>query len=386
MRFNAVLFYLIAVSVFLGFSGCRKQKRDVVFDRQYAGELKKIREKEFVFMATNQVPGAAFAIAKEGKLIYSEGLGLASKDLNVPATRKTKFRIGQVSELFTSLMYHLMTEEGILHPDSTVQHYLPGFPEHRHKVKLRHLVNQTSGIREPRSDEKDWRGLNVSIQQGLLNFDKDSLVVEPGAMQLLSLFNYNLLGAIMEKVSEKHFYALLEEYITDTLELENTVVDHPLITVENRTDFFDYNLVAQVIHATFRDMRYKAPSEGLLSTAEDLVTLGNAILESEYISEEIREKLFEPVVLNDGTTSRMANGWMLLQTPAGIGARGRAGSVTGGAAALLLFPEEKLVVAGACNLSVQPEDIPVFDMALPFLPDPEDSKSNNVEQSSPKED
>ena len=367
MKLNATLFYLILISALFSYTGCRQKKRDIVFETKYKEELKKVREKEFLFMATNQVPGASFAIVKNGELIYSEGLGMASKDLNVPATRKTKFRIGQVSELFTSLMYFLMVEEGILHPDSTVSHYFPNFPKHKYNIKLHNLVNQTSGLREPDHQEKDWRGLNVKLQQGLLNFDKDSLVFAPGAMQVLSMFNYNLLGSIMEKVNNKQFYALLEKYITDTLNLENTVVDHPLVTIENRTDFFDYNLIAQVVHATFRDMRYRAPSQGLLSTAEDLVKFGNAILESEYISEEIRLKLFEPVVLADGTKARMTGGWMLLQTSNNMEARGRAGSVTGGAAALLLFPEEKLVVAGACNLTVEPEDIPVFDLARPFL-------------------
>lgn len=367
MKIKSVFIYLILFSILTAFTRCNNEKRDIIFDNTYREEIKEARNKQFLFMAGNRVPGASFAISVDNEIIYSEGLGLASKDLNVPVTRKTKFRIGEVSELFTSLLFHLLTEKGMLHPDSAVRHYLPDFPVDKTGIRLQHLVNQTSGLRQPTTEEKNWRGLNVTLQQGLLNFDKDTLVFKPGMYQMLSMYNYNLLGGIMEKVTQKPFSRLLEEFITDTLNLNGTVVDHPLATVENRSDFFDYNIIAQVVHATFRDLRYRAPSQGLLSTAEDLVKFGNAVLNSEYISDEIGLKLFQPVELSDGTKARMTNGWMLLQTSDGRTAYGRSGQITGGAAALLIFPEEKVVVAGACNLTVEPTDIPVLEMVQPFL-------------------
>ncbi|MCD6355291.1 MAG: serine hydrolase [Prolixibacteraceae bacterium] len=105
-------------------------------------------------------------MAKQGKIIYSEGLGEASRDLNVPVTLKTRFRTGEVSELFTSLIYQLMVEKGILNPDSTVQHYLPGFPPKKEfKLTLKQLVDHTSGIRKPYFSEKNSQGLNIRIKK-----------------------------------------------------------------------------------------------------------------------------------------------------------------------------------------------------------------------------
>jgi CubicO group peptidase (beta-lactamase class C family) len=171
----------------------------------------------------------------------------------------------------------------------------------------------------------------------------------------------------MEKASGNQYHQILEEYITDTLHLENTVVDHPFITIKNRADYFDFNYIMQVVNATFRDMRYRAPSEGLLSSAEDLVKFGNAILFSEYIPDNVKKKLFEPVELPNTVQSNMANGWMLIKTGDGETVYGRGGSVTGGSAVLLIYPEQKIVIAGAGNLNVGPENIPVFEMARPFL-------------------
>jgi len=222
---NGVKFVVLFLLLF-SFSHCKKTQTNVLYDRQYIEEIKATREDLFQYMTGNFIPGGNFAIAKEGKLIYSEGMGLASKDLEVPVTRETKFRIGDVSEIFTALIYHKMIEEGTLHPDSTVQFYLPDFPEKEYPLPIYHLINHASGIREPYSSEENWQALNVSLQKGLDQFREDSLIIPPGIYQISSFFNYNLLGAIMENVTGKRIHEILKEYVTDTLGLEHTVTDN----------------------------------------------------------------------------------------------------------------------------------------------------------------
>ncbi|MFW6290185.1 MAG: serine hydrolase domain-containing protein [Mariniphaga sp.] len=374
------VFKLIVLLVLLShLTGCRKNEAEINYDRSYINEIKTARKDVSFYMARNFVPGANVAVAKEGKIIYSEGLGLASKDLEVPARRSTKFRIGEVSEVFTTLLYHIMVEKGILHPDSAVQSYYPQFPEKQYSISLRHLVQQTSGIRPPTHIEEDWRGLNISIKKGIENFENDSLQSPPGMFQISSMFNYNLLGAIMEETTGRHFHNLLKDYVTDTLALANTQVDNPLAVIENRSDYFDHDFIAQVVHATTRDMRYRVPSSGLLSNAEDLVKFGNALLFSEYISDDIREKLFEPLILPGDIPALMSNGWITLEDRSGKKFYGKSGSVTGGSAAILIYPEDELVVAFASNLSAISEDMPVFHIAGHFLPD------DNEEQQTPQE-
>jgi serine beta-lactamase-like protein LACTB, mitochondrial len=357
----------VLLVILFSLSNCKKGNNDIIYDRKYIDEIKAARQDAVFYMSRNFVPGATFAIAKDGKIIYSEGIGLASKDLNVPATRNTKFRIGQVSELFTNLIYQKLVENGTLHPDSTVQFYYPDFPEKQFKLPIRHLVYHTSGIREPRGEEKDWRGLNVSLEAGIENFKNDSLDFPPGMYLVPSLYNYNLLGVVMEKITGKRFNELLEEFVTDTLNLENTVTDNPFVTIEGRAQFYDNNFIAQVVNATTRDMRYRNPSEGMLSNAEDLIKFGNAVLFSGYFSEEIKSRLFEPVLLFNDIPSQMANGWVLIYDRDGRTIYGRSGSVTGGSAVLLIYPEEKLVFAAATNLTSMSDDLPVFSMASHFL-------------------
>jgi len=360
---------LLLSAMILAFGGCEKEQADLIYDRSYISEIKQIRKEFSYFLSRNYIPGGNIAIAKDNKIIYSEGMGFASTELEVPMTRENKLRIGDVSELFTSIIYLKLVEEGVLEPDSTVQHYLEYYPETNLRLAIKHLPYHTSGIRRENSEESDWDGLHASIRKGLESFMYDELTSPPGWYEEVSMFNPNLLGAVMEKAKNKRFPELLKEYLTDTLNLTNTVVDNPSKTIRGRSEFYSQNMIGQIVNAPFRDMRYKAPSKGILSTAEDLVKLGMAILESNYFSEEFKKNIFEPCDLYGNYKSRMANGWVLTLDKKGREVNVSTGSVTGGGAAILIYPEEKLVLACAINLTLG-NDVPLFEIANHFLQDP----------------
>ena len=358
---------LILMAVLLSLTNCKKSNIDIVYDRKYLKEIKEIRKEFAFYLGRNFIPGGSLAIALDGKIIYSEGFGLASKELNVPTNRNTKFRIAKVSELFTSAIYQMMVQEGILNPDSTVQHYLTGFPQKKYKLTLRDLANHTSGLREPISSELDWNGSAISLEDRIEYFKNDTLLYEPGYLQYSTAFDYDLLGAVIEKVSKKRYSELLKEYITDTLNLSNTEIDDPFKNITGRTNYFDKNIFASTLNAEFCDLRSRASSEGILSNAEDLVKFGNAILISSAIPDEVKKRLFEPITLKNNTTSQIANGWIITQTREGRKLYGQAGGVIGGGATLLIYPDEKLVIASTVNLTSAMEDFPAPILTEPIF-------------------
>nr|WP_319268033.1 serine hydrolase domain-containing protein [uncultured Draconibacterium sp.] len=369
-----------AIQVFILFfvvitlTNCKKSETDIVYDKKYIDEIKEVRKELSFYMRNNFIPGAQIAISKNGKMIYSEGIGLASKDLEVKTTRDTKFRIGSLSELYTTLIYLKMVEDGTLIPDSTIQHYLPEFPKKKLPVTVKNLKDHTSGIREMNSRESGWQGLNVTLKKGLEIFQDDELMAPPGAFQKESRLNFNLLGAVMEEASGKNFYELLEQYVTDTLHFENTCPDNAFTSIKGRTDFFDHNVIAQVVNAISIDMRWRAPSDGLLSSAEDLVKLGNIYLNSHYLNDSTRAHIFEPAILNNNQPSQFANGWIILHNRQGKTAYGREGFVRGGSSAMLIYPEEELVIAYTSNLTQERANSPLFEIADFFIPKPEETK------------
>jgi CubicO group peptidase (beta-lactamase class C family) len=363
---------LLLFVILIGLTNCEKKTQTILYDSKYKKEIAEVRKQASLYLMLNNVPGATMAISKDGKIVYSEGMGLASKDLQVPVSRNTKFRVGEISGLFTSLMYQMMVENGTLHPDSTVQAYIPDFPLSNfrgtaNKITLNQLVAQSSGIRPQYSSEQKWDGRSTTLQKSIDMFKDDPLESVPGWYESPSTYNYNLLGAIMEKATGKYFPELLHEYIIDSLDLTNTAIDNPFTTVPGRTDFFDFNMVSQVVKAAYEDFRYRAPSDGVLSNAEDLVKFGNIVMNSEKISDQIKQRLFVPTKLYGDFPPTLANGWIVQKNNLDQFYYGKIGGVTGGGAVLLLIPDEKLAVAVAVNLTSTSE-IPVFTIFGSFLP------------------
>lgn len=369
---------VILFAVLFGLSNCKKATNDIIYSKKYIKEIKAVRTEIGFFMASGFIPGANIAVSKNGELIYSEGIGLASKELNARATRETKFRIGSITELFTSAIYLKMIENGVLNPDSSVQFYYPEFPEKKTTLKLKHLVNHTSGIREPQYKEKMGNTLNMNIEKGISMFMDEELVSPPGEYQALSSFNYNLLGVVMQKAENKRFTKLFKSYLGDTLHLDNTVFDSPYLTINNRSQSYDHNMISQVVNSTTIDLRKSAPSDGLLSTSEDLVKLGNALLSNNYFSETTRKDMFTEITLSNGIAANMVNSWMILHDSKGRIIYGKEGSVKGGSASILIYPEEKLVIAFAANLTEATSSLPIFKIAEHFLP--KDEKNEQAEQ------
>ena len=241
------------------------------------------------------------------------------------------------------------------------------FKNHQYPLLIKHLAYHTSGIRYPKAEEENRRALNVSLTEGIDQIKNDTLIYPPGMMQNQNMFNYNLLGALMEKSTGKTFNTLLKEYITDTLKLSNTLIDNPYAVIKSRSDFYEQNFMGQMFNATTYDLRYKVSSEGILSNAEDLVKFGNAIYDTKILSENKKSDLLYPILFADNKPSVISKGWIKSIDKEGRIFYGRAGGVVGGGASLIIYPEEKLVVAVTVNVTDKQGQIPVILFANQFL-------------------
>src|SRR4051812_4569612 len=79
-------------------------------------------------MQERQVPGAAIAVVKNGKIEKKRGTGVASVKLGVPATTKTFFKTGSEKKQMTAAAVMLLVEDGKINPDAQISVYLPNTP------------------------------------------------------------------------------------------------------------------------------------------------------------------------------------------------------------------------------------------------------------------
>jgi CubicO group peptidase (beta-lactamase class C family) len=74
-----------------------------------------------------QVPGAAIAIVKDGKVIYARGFGFRNVEKKLPVTADTLFAIGSCTKAFTATILGILVDEKKLEWDKPVRDYLPDF-------------------------------------------------------------------------------------------------------------------------------------------------------------------------------------------------------------------------------------------------------------------
>lgn len=359
-----LIFPVIASLLFL-FSGCSKKEEPArFFDYKYKKVLKEARQEAYFYQARNFVPGGSIAVSVDGKLVWSEGIGQVSTDLEAPAGRKSCYRMGQISQILTSIAFYQLVENGKISPEDDLAKLLPEFGTKKYPVPLKHLLTQTSGIRQPTEDELSYRGGN-SFRDASKAVYNDTLLFPPGMYQFPTYYAYNLLGAVIENKEGRDFSRIIKS-ITDTLGLTSVVPDNPLITVKGRSAYYDRNVVAQVINAIPQDIRYRLPSEGYLSTAEDLVKLGNALLSSTVLSDSVKAKMLRLPFENGDFRMRWGNGLMFLQMADGTPVIVSRGLIRGSGSILVILPREKIVLGWLTNLNDDTEELPGIYLASMF--------------------
>ena len=103
-------------------------------------------------MLERGIPGAVVAVVKDGRLVWSEGMGYADVENDVPCAPETVMRIASISKPLTAVALFQLWQRGLVDLDAPIQKYVPEFPEKTFKgekvdISLRQLLSHLSGIR-----------------------------------------------------------------------------------------------------------------------------------------------------------------------------------------------------------------------------------------------
>ncbi|MEO6243932.1 MAG: serine hydrolase domain-containing protein, partial [Opitutaceae bacterium] len=301
-----------------------------------------------------KVPGLSVAVAVAGKVVWSEGFGfknLAAKD---PVTPATRFRIGSISKSLTAVGLVRLVERGQLDLDAPVQKYLPDFPAKGGVITTRLLGGHLGGIRHYRGNETMSNRPYATVRAGLKIFENEPLEAPPGTKYLYTTYGWSVISAVMESAAHEEFLALMEALVIQPLALNHTRADRKGTLDFDRTLFYQGDAPDKFAVAPTVDNSYKWAGGGYLSTAEDLVRFGSALLQPGFLKTESLALLFTPQKTADGKPTTYGIGWSITRDAQRHRVMLHTGSSVGGTSVLLLHPETKTVVAMVCNHSKSP--------------------------------
>jgi len=215
-------------------------------------------------------------IAKNGKAILKRAYGMASKEFKVINRIDTKFNLGSINKIFTTIAIGQLYEQGKISLNDPIIKFLPNYPNKTaaQKVIIRHLLDMTSGIGDFFGEkfENTPKDKLRTIDDFLPMFANDSLKFEPGSQRQYSNGGYIVLGAIIEKISGESYYDYVREHIFKPTGMLNTESYEADIPVPNLAEGY----TREETDKPWRNNIYTRPARGSsagggYSTAEDLL-------------------------------------------------------------------------------------------------------------------
>lgn len=171
-------------------------------------------------------PGCAIAIIQNDSVIFEKGYGMANLEYDIPITPATVFDIASVSKQFAGLAISTLIDQKKIFPDDDIRKYLPDVPDFGKTITIRHLVHHTSGLRDwPEAlSVAGWRWDEVYSFEDIMRMvrHQKELDFEPGEKYSYSNTGYNLLAAIVKKVSGKSFREWTDENIFKPLQMNSS--------------------------------------------------------------------------------------------------------------------------------------------------------------------
>ena len=248
-------------------------------------------------MRAQQVPAMTVAIEISGRRVYSRAFGSADLENSVPATTDTLIRTASIAKSITAVAAMTLVESGKLDLDAPVQRYCAPYPPKQWPVTTRQLLSHTSGIRHYNPGEPEYTQHYRFMADGFALFANDPLLFQPGSGYHYSTYGYTVVGCAIEGASGARFQDYLAEHVLKPAGMTHTFVDDVFDIVPHRARGYEKR-DDKVKNATLMDSSYKIPGGGYVTTAEDLVRFGSALMDGRLLKAGTLEQMWQPTKIS----------------------------------------------------------------------------------------
>ncbi len=307
-----------------------------------------------------KILSAAFAILKNGEVIYEDALGWADKEQKIASTIHTPYALASASKPIVATALMMLQERGIVDLQIPAQRYYAGswFPlrptDQTHSdYSLRQLLNHTSGIGT--YARIYWRDQDRPVKSLEDSFRKYGFEAQPpGAIFEYSNLGYGLVGHIIEEQSGTSLTNFLNTEIFGPLVMENSMVADSFSAPTKAAK--KYGVSGAPLVDTYND----TPGAGnVYASAHDLALFGAFHLDSTadrsqpILSQQ--SKLLMRSFVEPGArylyhnASHYGLGWYFRDNTIGETVVWHEGGMPGASAIIVLLPQRNIVATVVIN-------------------------------------
>ena len=169
-------------------------------------------------MSTDNVPGAALALIKDGRVVLERGYGFRDLATRAPVTTATLFNIGSISKSFTALGIVQLVDQQQVELDTPVIKYLPELrlsdPQAARALTLRQLLSHTSGL----PADEQWPAQVPPTREAIVDeFASMPLTAKPGTRFQYCSRCIVLAACVLERITGGSWEAYTRAHIFEPL-------------------------------------------------------------------------------------------------------------------------------------------------------------------------
>ncbi len=294
-------------------------------------------------------PGISVAIEQRGKVVYSKGFGFADLERHTPVTPAIRFPIGSITKSFTCLSTMQLVNKGAVDLDKTAGDYLPELPEPSRSVKVRNLLNHTSGIPNY-TDLPEFpmdKPVGLTRAQMLTYFDAKPLQFTSGTRFSYTNSGTYLLGLIIEKQSSQSYDQYVATHVLKPFDMNRTGFDAHDDGAADRAR--GYRLTADgFTRAPLYDFEVPFSAGSVVSTTSDLLKYRQGVFGPNGDA-EVRKLILSHDTLAGGEANPYALGCLIETNLDGHRKVTHAGDIFGFAADYAYYPDDELTIVILTN-------------------------------------
>ncbi len=316
-------------------------------------------------LQVNKFSGSVL-VAREGKVLFANGYGMANLEHKIPNTTATKFRLGSITKQFTAAAILQLQEKKKLNVEDPVCKFVDKCPKAWAPITIHHLLTHSSGIPNFTSfpDYQKTMMLSSPPEKTLERFLEKPLDFTPGERFSYSNSGYVLLGLIIEKVAGQPYDKYLRENIFNPLGMHDTGYDWSETVIPARASGYERRPGSTFANATFLDMTIPHAAGALYSTVEDFVKWEQALWSEKVLTKASLDAMFKPF---RGT---YAYGWNVRES-AGRKVISHGGGIDGFNTQFMRYPDDKLIVVAFSNVQGTAvgrvaQDLAAIVLGLPY--------------------
>lgn len=202
-------------------------KKKLVLDTEQISQIEKIIKNN---METGQIPGMSIGIVREDEILYQKSMGYSDVENKIEATNETLYELASNSKQITALGIFVLQGEGKLDINDNASEHIPWFSMKyqgkEQNITIKQLLNFTSGISFNAIEQVQAGDSEQALEELVKRVMSTELAAMPGREFIYSTVSYDVLGLVIQYVSNMSYEDFIQENILAEFDMTQTYANH----------------------------------------------------------------------------------------------------------------------------------------------------------------